>query len=338
MHSQANGEVPTKRNIEVLRAKTAEKVRLAYIHDEKIHGQSVRELVSASGHSLKAYLALLRWKLWASPLELCVAARLCGVDIMVATKTGVIKEGHRPRFIVKLMNQHYTLHAIHRGHQKETTMPRGRGGMRPQTWTWDNPEALAVTITSRPEPSESDDVPSWAREQQLQERLQEVEEETQETYNVYSVKVYVSPNVRTDVMLVELVLREGSTVAYLRARMAPILGISPERIRVLNEANEVLLHSTVVPSVVSIQDNLDRQTLAYDYMEIHMEGAMASPAFLMRVDQLWTHDQLVQAIANVINKHPSELFLADLRGNKWLYPRDRAAHMSIRVGTRDNGG
>ena len=51
------------KSIEELRAKTADRVYQAYVHDETYHGVKVREMIGDSSHTLAAYLAMLRGRL-----------------------------------------------------------------------------------------------------------------------------------------------------------------------------------------------------------------------------------------------------------------------------------
>ena len=316
---KASGHVPTKKNIEKVRYIASQRVKEAFLADMKVHGESVRDMVASTGHNLASYVASLQWDMWASPIDLCLAARDMNLSIAIATSANIIKEGGRASHVVKLEKQHYTLHALHRDRTVSTAMPKGRGGMRPTPWTWETADTPVVSISSRPEPSPpDDDIPDWAKPPSLSPTIveEDVDDHIDEPPRVFSVKVYVSPNVRTDIMHVQLVLREGTTVAALRARLSTMLGIVPERVRILTESNETLLLSTVVPHVVHVQDNWDRQTLAYDYMEIHEEGNNDGPKFIMRVNQLWTHGQLLSAISEVVNRHPTSIVLTDLMGNR----------------------
>ena len=73
---KARGVVPTCRRIYELRCATAEAVYHAYIEDVHVQDMSVREMVQDTDMSLHAYLAGVRWRLWASPIEVCLAAQI----------------------------------------------------------------------------------------------------------------------------------------------------------------------------------------------------------------------------------------------------------------------
>ena len=48
-----------------------------------VHGHSVRDMVIDTGMTLKAYCASVKHILWASPIEVCLAARFLDVDVVV---------------------------------------------------------------------------------------------------------------------------------------------------------------------------------------------------------------------------------------------------------------
>ena len=57
---KAAGQACTMKRIHGLRQKTADRVYMAYIHDEKYGGLSVKDMIAESGHTLAAYLAMLK--------------------------------------------------------------------------------------------------------------------------------------------------------------------------------------------------------------------------------------------------------------------------------------
>ena len=80
---KAKGLVPTCRRIHELGRATAEAVYQAYIGDVHVQGMSVRQMMQDTDMSLNAYLAGVRWRLWASPIELCLAAKTLDMPIAV---------------------------------------------------------------------------------------------------------------------------------------------------------------------------------------------------------------------------------------------------------------
>ena len=146
---RAAGMSSTRQNIDELRTRTAEKVYEAYTQDLAYHGHSVRHMIQDTGHTLAAYLALLRWRLWATPIEVCMAADVLGLSIVVSAWQGLIVHGAKPAFLVRLAKQHYTLHVLRKVPNLMTKASQGRGGMQnPSTWTWEHAAPNTVSILS----------------------------------------------------------------------------------------------------------------------------------------------------------------------------------------------
>ena len=120
----------TKGNIQKLREGTAELMYTAYVNDLEVHGVKAREIVQKSGDTLRAYLAKLRWQLWASPLEVCLAADVMNVQVAVSVGNGIITHGSHPRHLVRLTKEHYMLHAMRTPVARQQRVPTARGGMQ----------------------------------------------------------------------------------------------------------------------------------------------------------------------------------------------------------------
>ena len=74
--------------------------------------------------------------LWASPIELALAARFLDVPIALKVNGSLITQGSAPAYMIVLKNKHYTLHAIHKYVRHKTGKIQGRGGMQ-DAWTWE---------------------------------------------------------------------------------------------------------------------------------------------------------------------------------------------------------
>ena len=73
---KAKGIVPSPSGIQDLRDATARGVKEAYLNDVYVNDMSVRDLVQSTDMTLDAYTAEVKWKLWASPIEMAIAANL----------------------------------------------------------------------------------------------------------------------------------------------------------------------------------------------------------------------------------------------------------------------
>ena len=158
-------------NIEKLREQTADKMYKAYVNDDSVHGISIRDTVQHTEDTLAAYMAKLRWKLWASPAELCYAADVVNIAIAISVGHGLIIHGKDPRHIVRLMDQHYTLHVMRTPTMTPSSVPMSRGGMQSTSssstaWQWQHALPNAVSILSLPPASTvlevREEIPEWA--------------------------------------------------------------------------------------------------------------------------------------------------------------------------------
>ena len=106
--------------------------RLCDVH---VQGMSVRQMVQDTDMSLHAYLAGVRWRLWASPIEVCLAAKILEMPIAVAVKGSLVCYGNSPKHVVKLRDQHYTLYTMKRKPMRASTLHQDRGGN--EAWPMD---------------------------------------------------------------------------------------------------------------------------------------------------------------------------------------------------------
>ena len=233
---RAAGVRVTKHAIDDLRVKTAEKIYTAYIKDETHGAMRARDLVQSSGHSLSAYLALLRWNMWASPLEVILAAQVLDVHIAVSVGGALMCYGTSPKFLVRLAKHHYTLHALWKPMKPKGRVPAGRGGMMGPSgsassssttvpWTWQHTQPNTVSILSLPPaaltPEVREEVPEWAMPSGAPPGLDPPEEK-----EVKIVKVEVAPSLRTDILALKLSVRASLSLDGFRSRLAGILQVS----------------------------------------------------------------------------------------------------------------
>ena len=80
---KAKGLTPSRRRIHELQHATAEAVHAAYLADHYVEGMSDRHMVQDTHRTLRAYVARVKWNLWASPIELCYAADSLDISIAV---------------------------------------------------------------------------------------------------------------------------------------------------------------------------------------------------------------------------------------------------------------
>ena len=176
-------------------------MKKAYVDDETVGGMSVRDMVQESHLTLAAYVAKVKWNLWASPVEPILAARHLHLSLAIDVKREVVCQGENPKYMVKLRKQHYMLHVTRRQKRVSQCESMARGGIRPGTWTWEEPSQNPVSISSRPVPPETarEEIPEWAV---MNTPLQTVVAQPMESLEPYVIMVDISPSVRTDLISV----------------------------------------------------------------------------------------------------------------------------------------
>ena len=68
-------------------------------------------------------------------------------------------------------------------------------------------------------------------------------------------------------------------------------------------------------------------------MDVIIAGKSPSSSFLLKVDQLWTHRQVLIVLSGILSVPITKLHVTDFSGNIWLYPQDRARSTTIIVHT-----
>ena len=137
-----------KKDVRRLRQATAAKLAEAYERDEQVHGISIRDLVHCSGGTLEQYLEALKTSLWASEVEMHLAAKVKQVSIWYKDDKKITKIGEgKSSGVAVLRKQHYTLHNAHRrlrSRQMRSDHVK-RGGMRQAAWTgWQQEAAVPI--------------------------------------------------------------------------------------------------------------------------------------------------------------------------------------------------
>ena len=300
----------TKKNIRELRRHVADRVYKGYLGDEHYSGYSVRDMVQQSDHTLAAYRACLEWDMWASPLELMFAAEVMHVDLVIMTRQGHVCHGERPSYLVKLADQHWTLHAIRRTFRGREGIQHERGGMQPQsspassaqpsTWTWENAMPNTVSILSLPPAATTmevaEEVPAWAIPLNAPPGLLPQEKDAK------VVKVQVSPTLRTDVSALTMVVRTTLLPQGMRQRLSEILLIPPERLTLHDVVGDTLKEHLGLPDEVHVRDAWQKHTAVYDILDVSIAGQDRA-TFNLKIDQTWTHGQLLRHLAKVVDKH-----------------------------------
>ena len=124
-----------------------EKTRLT---DENIGGVTIHEVLRMEGMTLRAYIEATKGSMWASQVELELAARILSVSVLyMSGKTCVQLGCGTPSHAVRREGSHYVLINLHKKHK---TYPRAfaadcvRAGMHQWTWEEEVPTPAASSI------------------------------------------------------------------------------------------------------------------------------------------------------------------------------------------------
>ena len=139
---------------------------------------------------------------------------------------------------------------------------------------------------------------------------------------MHVVKIDVSPNVRTDIVSLNMSLRTSITPQALRNRVSGVLQMPQDRLRIYNTMGELVPEHLAVPSHVRVQDAWERVSATYDVLDVKIDNA-DQLNFILKVDQLWDHQTLVAYIAKILGKTSAQIHLTDAQGAVWHYPEDR---------------
>ena len=205
--------------------------------------------------------------------------------------------------------------------------------MRPGIWTWEEEPQQPVSISFRPTSTGSahEEIPEWAI---ANTPLRTVVAPPVEPPEPYVARVQISPSVRTDIMSVDLVVREGMTLLHLRVRVASMLGVPPHRLNMTNMDNNELPLQQQVPTSFRDNDRWAAKSVAYDIMDVYLGPMGSDSAFVLRLIRIWTHEQIIEKIASIIGVSSNNVPVTDMDGNQWHYPESRATSMAVMVHAR----
>ena len=131
-----------------LRQDVAKIIEEAYINSREMFGVNIHSCVQEEHKTLKAYIEDIKGSQWASQAEMAAMCEALDISLFFHMPDGWLKLGtKKPKYIMKLMNEHYTLWRC-RGkpkHEVAHVAEPGRGGMMPtQTVGNRQPDELSL--------------------------------------------------------------------------------------------------------------------------------------------------------------------------------------------------
>ena len=243
--------------------------------------------------------------------------------------------GMKPAYLVRLAKKHYTLQVMSKLPASQQRASRERGGMNASasasassTWTWEHAAPNTVAILLLPPaaitPVVKEEVPDWAIPTYPPPGLHPPDKDAR------LVRVQISPVIRTDVTALQMMVRTSLLPQGLRQRLAEILLVPDDRLKPLSSTGEPLQEELGIPDEIHVQDVWEKHAVVYDILDIVI-GDTEQTRFIVKIDQTWTHDQLLAHLAKILSKNETQLQLLTLNGNTWHYPEDRQHTCTVLV-------
>ena len=173
-------------------------------------------------------------------------------------------------------------------------------------------------------PELREEMPEWAIPTYAPPGLHPQERE------VRMVKVQVSSVLRTDVSALQMMVRVSLLPQGLRQRLAEILLVPEDRLKLFNAGGELLQEDMGIPDEVYVHDMWERHSAVYDILDV-VSGETDQVRFMIQIDQTWTQEHLLSHPARILSKHPTQLALTDMNDRPWLYPEYRLQTSTIKV-------
>ena len=353
----ANKKV-TPASIKMIRAEVAKNVYEGFVLDHYIIGKSIKELVNESDLTLADYIERTKHSQWASTVEVAMAAQQLGVSVIVQEKNRSVPTGLRPKWIISLKNQHFTLAKLHRRGIPHREVPSpSRGGMRPQTnwtqtgsqfgiqlqnaplqsevtiqtrpvqsWTWESRSSTAPPLIASPVPG---DVPTTQPHTPLQDPPPRARPDPK------VIKVNILPSVRADIRYLELIVDVQTDVYALRRRVAEILNCSFDRLAVRQRGAQ-----DDMPGWVQVVDEVDiadmwRDDILYDTLEVILDS---NYAFRVKFRVGNSHEAVLELLAGIVGTPAADLKLCSRDGSIWVYPDSRRFSAEVHLLRTLRGG
>ena len=353
----ANKKV-TPASIKLIRAEVAQKVYEGFVFDHYIIGQSIKQLVNESDLTLADYIEKTKHTQWASTVEVAIAAQQLGISVIVQEKHRSAATSLRPRWIISLKNQHFTLAKLHRRVVSFHEAPSpSRGGMRPQmnwtqtgsqfgiqmqntplqsevtiqtrpvqAWTWESRSSTAPPLIASPVPG---DVPTT----QPHTPLRDLPPRAQ--LNPKVIKVNILPSVRADIRYLEIIVDAQTDIYALRKRVAEVLNCSFDRLAVRQRGAQDDMPGWVqVVSEVDIADTW-RDDILYDTLEVILDS---NYAFTVRFRVGNSHEAVKELLAGIVRTPAADLKLCSRDGTEWVYPDSRRFSAEVHLLRTLRGG
>ena len=257
----AAGSAPTAKNVYNLRRYVAEEFVKARLAGERILGIDPHDILRAEEMTLKMYEELTKTSMWASKVELHIAAQYLQVGLIYTDKHAVQQIGvGKPAHMIRLENSHFTISKLHRPIKTKPSSSLGRGGMTNDwiSWQWQGiqqpseqsaqttlpvfVDLLQLESFTASTVETDDSIPEWARtsgEQYVHPIQREnpsfFQEEVEEYYapadNLQTVQYKVDVKISyTEMSQVTFNMNKNADIKSIRRPVSAAIGIAPHGI------------------------------------------------------------------------------------------------------------
>ena len=329
-----------------LRKKVSCMFREAFIKGETIAGHDVKKVVAAEGLNLNSYVASLEHDLWASQVEVALAARFLQVSVFIKLPEGVVKIGDKtPTHMLVYKNKHFTLHLLHkkRGMRKGEECDVERGGMM-QQWSWEESPSSSATMQhttamTRPtqmpatQPMQNPSMCMNSGERGAMNQLRDVVPTTrlqgptiaQSHECVEGQKetmVDLSRIPRVDLMQMVVRLPPQATIQWLRKTIAQAITLPPESLSIYMEGDMASPIPDWIdvtdPAYVICSDQPQRNSIHIIYNR--------NEDFYLHIPAVKDHVFVENKVADIIGVMTQFLVMTDEYDNPWTYDPSMKSH------------
>ena len=280
---------PTLSRVLWLRHEVAVRFHDARIADREVAQCNLHDVLRWEGLSLSAYCAALRRDLWASQVEIQLAAEVLGIAVRYRDGSVQTLGAGKPRFEIRKVRSHFILNKIHADKkQTETSNPLNRGGMQAEQQQ-EGQATHVPTPTAAPNYEEPTDIVLTFAPQ------------------IQSVRSMV------------LGRANFPLVGVLRTRLAVWLQVSVQSVCISTHDDEDLDN---LPDWVQPPDHCMISLLvpvaSFYRIAVVIQGRHTH--FVMHVTKGTTRQAIEDQIANIIGTLPQFITLSDQHGQTWFPP------------------
>ena len=250
----------------------------------------------------------MRWRLWASAIELEAAAIHLGVKVQMQDGTILNREGLRTGCVVKMKNEHYTVwKGTGKSRSSAEACSEQRGGMQPPP-PWRQP-----------------------REEDLVEQYVGpfiVDVNPREAFAPPRIVIFTDYTVSQEVTRASFIVAQHPDMARIRQTVTGLLGLEPTSVDFQQPGQHVDLPDWIPAPFLMVMHGGER---ARTFVPMVTLRSPTGQAWRMPFDRSENHLEFLTRVSNVVNV-PTRLILTKFQnGQPWIFPMDLAEEDDVAI-------